>query len=155
MDDYLYKQLICLNGHQITDRAYQDEEVNEFCQKCGAKVIDSCPSCNSQIDGFYYVSGVLSTEKKAVPKYCRNCGKPYPWTRSSLEALEELVSLSQLDIQEKNELYSSASDLISDTPKTKLAAYKWKKIGKPILDVAHDILVEIASDAAIKLIYGK
>ena len=83
--DIQYKQIICLNGHQLTDGANWNKPVTGYCKKCGKKLIDSCP--------------------------------------------------------------------ISDTPKTKLAAYKWKKFGKPILDVAKDILVGIATEATVRTIY--
>ena len=152
--DIQYKQLICLNGHQITDRASQDEIVNEYCQKCEAKVIDSCPTCKAMIEGYYYVSGVFDTYKCPVPKYCKNCGNPYPWTKTALESLDEIVELSQLSEEDKDQLKSSTPDLISDNPKSKVAALKWKTIGKSLLGMAHDILVDVASESIVKLIYG-
>lgn len=153
--DIQYKQIICLNGHQLTDCADWTEPVSGFCKKCGKKLIDSCPNCHSIIEGHYHVDGVaiLGRRSVLVPKYCEKCGKPFPWTEASIKALENLLTLSQLDQQEQNELKDAIPDLVSDTPQTKLAAYKWKKFGKPILDVAKDILVNVASEATVKMLY--
>ena len=153
--DIQYKQIICLNGHQLTDGADWNKPVTGYCKKCGKKLIDSCLNCHSTIKGYYYVDGVtvIGRHSVYVPKYCEACGKPFPWTETSIKALENLLTLSQLDQQEQNELREAIPDLVSDTPKTKLAAYKWKKFGKPILDVAKDILVGIATEATVRTIY--
>lgn len=152
-----YKQVVCLNGHQRSIYADWNKPVKGFCTKCGKELIDACPHCNTVIKGYTSIDGVLDAGIRniPVPKYCEGCGKPLPWTAESEKALIELVNLSQLDIQEKNELNTSIPDLISDTPKSYLAAFKWKKIGKPILDFAHDTIVDIASEATIKLLFGK
>lgn len=151
-----YKQQVCLNGHQITDRAPMNEITNEFCEKCGVSVIDSCPNCHKPILGYVAVDGVvdLTTYTYPVPKYCRYCGQPYPWTKTALESLDEIVELSQLSESDKEQLKSSSPDLIGDNPKSKVAALKWKTIGKSLLGMAHDILVDVASESIVKMIYG-
>lgn len=151
-----FKQRICLNGHQITDRATWNDTTNEFCEKCGAKVIDSCPDCKNQINGYLKIDGVfdISTYTVPVPKYCKKCGNPYPWTKAALEALDEIVELSELSEKDKQTLKDSSLDLISNTPKSKVAALKWKTFGNSLLGIAHDVLVDVASESIVKLIYG-
>lgn len=148
------KQRICLNGHQITDRAPWYEIRKEFCEKCGAQVIDSCPNCYSKIVGYLRVEGVFDLSTVPVPKYCKECGNPYPWTKTALDALDEIVELSELSEKDKKALKASSSDLISNTPKSQVAALKWKMFGKSLLNTAHDILVDVASESIVKLIYG-
>lgn len=154
MDSYQYKQLVCLNGHQISVETDMDAEIDEYCEKCGAKVTDECSNCHTKINGYLYMSGVIETPHVSVPNYCLHCGKPYPWTETAIDSLEELINLTQLDIQRQNDLKESIPDLIGDTPKATLAAYKWKKFGQPILSVAKDIFVDIVSEATLKLLYG-
>lgn len=153
-----YKQSICLNGHQITDEFSPNETVTGYCEQCGAKLIDSCPHCKYPIEGFYYPDGVVylrsPNDKLPVPKYCKKCGTPYPWTKDSLDALNEVIQLSNLSIQDKESLQASTPDLLVDTPRTKVAVLKWKTIGKSILNLAHDIIVEVASESITKAIYG-
>lgn len=151
-----YKQRVCLNGHQITDRVSLNEATNEFCQQCGTQVIDSCPNCKNPILGYLQISGVydLTSYTVPVPKYCRSCGSPYPWTKSALEALDEIVELSNLSRKDKQVLKDSSPDLVGNTPKSQVAALKWRKFGKSILGMAHDIIVDVASESIAKMIYG-
>ena len=81
-----------MNGHQITASALsQPEHRQKFCQKCGEQTIVSCSSCNEPIRGHYHVPDVLFLGKTPVPKYCLNCGEPYPWQAFSIENLLEIV----------------------------------------------------------------
>lgn len=66
-----------------------------------------------------------------------------------------MVNLSELDNNQKDDLKESVPDLLSDTPKSKLAVFKWKNIGKSILPYIRDILVEVASESIVRALYGK
>lgn len=151
-----YKQKICLNGHQISDRSPLDSETHEFCEECGAKVIDSCPHCEEIIEGYLSIDGVfdLSSYTSPIPKYCKNCGTPYPWTETALNSLNELIELSELNEKDKEALKSSSADLLTENPRSKIAVLKWKTIGKSLLNLAHDIIVDIASESVVKMMYG-
>lgn len=152
------KQLVCLNGHQATDNLYPNKVGDGYCEQCGAKLIDSCLNCNYPIDGLYHPDGVTIlrsyNDTTPVPKYCKKCGTPYPWTQSSLDALNEVIQLSNLSTKDKESLKASTPDLLVSTPKTKVAVLKWKTIGQSALKLAHDIIVEIASESIVKAIYG-
>jgi hypothetical protein len=74
-------QQVCLNGHQITDRYHRSPEFHRaFCDKCGAKTIHQCPSCNTEIKGKYHIDGVVAIGfRTPVPKFCVKCGAKFPW----------------------------------------------------------------------------
>jgi hypothetical protein len=83
-------QLVCINGHQITDSYHGSPELRkDFCNVCGAMTIHTCPNCNSEIKGNYQVEGVISFFPTSVPEYCHSCGEPYPWTLNNPEENEE------------------------------------------------------------------
>jgi hypothetical protein len=95
------------------------------------------------------------TSPYLVPHYCYNCGKPYPWTQAKLEAAKEFAEeLDGLSSKEKDVLKQSIEELARDTPKTKVAAVKVKKIlakaRGAALSMLRDILVDIASETAKK-----
>ncbi|WP_318531287.1 DUF2321 domain-containing protein [Lactiplantibacillus pentosus] len=92
-----------------------------------------------------------------IPKYCKNCGKPYPWTESAVKSAQDLISYSELSSDEVKDFQGSIPDLLSDTPKTKLASTKFKiyaaKAGTVVAQGLRDILVDIASEAVKKSIW--
>lgn len=150
------KQQICLNGHQISYGVNPETVTNEFCSTCGKTVISECQECQSNIFG--YLSEDLMYELAGggirVPKYCKHCSNPYPWTKKSLDAASELIALSDLNQQEKDDFNESIPDLISDTPKTKVAMVKFKKYsvkaGAVVASSLRELLVDVASEATIK-----
>lgn len=151
---------ICLNGHLITDSIQEFPEKREnFCSKCGAKTIIECPECKNSIRGFRYTEGGFCLSYKyEVPLYCYNCGKPYPWVEEKLNTTKELLKLDLvLSDDDKNELSSNMESLLSETPRTQLAATKFKnllaKAGSATASAAKDILVDIASETAKKIIW--
>ncbi|WP_222710150.1 DUF2321 domain-containing protein [Lactobacillus apis] len=154
-----YKQSICLNGHQASVNININSVIDSFCTECGAKLITNCMNCDFPIEGDWSRSGAgfvdLTHHDIPIPKYCVNCGKPYPWTQSALNAINEMVNLSELNSNQKDDLKGSIPDLLSDTPKSKLAVFKWKNIGKTILPYIHDIIVEVASESIVKALYSK
>lgn len=120
---------ICLNGHCITGaaRTYPSDRQN-FCDKCGAATIMECPECHADIRGEYQADGLLNFAAFPVPAYCSNCGKPYPWTKSAIEAVAELIQEDE-EMQEaaKEALVASLPDVITETPRTNLAATRVRK----------------------------
>ncbi len=72
---------VCLNGHQITAHSNgSPARRRKYCNECGAETIHQCPNCGTPIHGAYIVPGVLGLGRPPVPKRCRDCAKPYPWT---------------------------------------------------------------------------
>lgn len=120
---------ICLNGHCITGAARTcPSDRQNFCDKCGAATIMECPECHADIRGEYQADGLFNFAAFPVPAYCSNCGKPYPWTKSAMEAVAELIQEDE-DMQEaaKEALVASLPDVIAETPRTNLAATRVRK----------------------------
>lgn len=91
-----YTQLICLNGHQITDRLECSERGHQkHCDKCGKETISACPSCHAPILGDYDVPGVCAIGFSAeVPEYCASCGEAFPWTAKKANSIDgDIISI--------------------------------------------------------------
>ena len=102
--------------------------------------------------------GVRSFAGYAVPAYCHGCGKPYPWTDASIRAAKELADeLSELTIDEREQLKKSVDDIVADTPQTVLAATRFKRLaekaGKGALDTFKSVLIAVLSEEAKKILF--
>ena len=153
---------VCLNGHVITDRYEKSPNLRkQFCSECGKETIFQCPSCNANIQGDYHVDGVvyLTTSEPTAPAYCHNCGKPYPWTESNLKAISDLLELDeQLQKSDVETMKELLPDLITDTPKSKVAGAKYKivmrKAGKATAEAVKELIIGIASETIKKSLFG-
>jgi hypothetical protein len=146
---------VCMNGHKITEYAIsQPESRQKFCELCGAETIDKCPECNTTIRGFRHIEGVFHTSKKAVPKYCIECGAAYPWQASSIENLKDVLSESGLSQQDIQDIETALPDIVRDTTKTEGASLRIKRIlgslGKDFYSIVIKIVSDIASETAKK-----
>jgi hypothetical protein len=120
-----------------------------YCPQCGAASIRECSHCKSSID--------LDDQIPEKPSYCSGCGKPFPWTEAALTAAKEYTDEAEgLSAQEKTALKATFDELTGDGPRTELAANRFKRLLKKLApDVAEGIrktIVEIASEAAAKLL---
>jgi hypothetical protein len=93
------------------------------------------------------------------PKYCGECGKPFPWTETALSAAKQYTNdLDQLSPEEKTVLKGTFDDLTSDTDRTPLAASRFKKfmskIGPAAGGVLQKIVENVATEAAKKMMGG-
>ncbi len=146
---------VCLNGHFITANYHKyPEHSQNACTECGAKTITTCLSCNAEIRGSFDLS-FYNYGQKDVPKYCHECGAPYPWTSKRLEAIKMLLDEDEhLDQEAKDRAIEAIPDLVSDTPSTPLAEARWKKLlmktSKVVGEGIKTILIEVASEAAKK-----
>jgi hypothetical protein len=81
-------------------------------------------------------------------------GKPFPWTESALFAGGEYTDNLDLNPEEKDALKSTFEDLASDTPRTPLAASRFKlfvtKVGPEAGRVLQQIVVSVMTEAAKK-----
>lgn len=153
--------LICLNGHAINTAFRKCPTLNKrFCDKCGAKTIWKCPSCDKEIEGSLQCDEEAGNDPFfPVPAYCQYCGNPFPWTESRIKAAKELVfELEDLTDEEKRTLGSSFNDIARETPGTDLAATKIKKImttaKKETATIIMKVVTSIASEAAKKILWG-
>jgi hypothetical protein len=75
-----------------------------------------------------------------------------------MNAARDLISLSDLDDADKEALTTDLPDLAQDTPRTKVAATRFKKLvaklGGGVASAVRDIVVDVASEAAKKTIFG-
>lgn len=158
--DYFDTSEICLNGHLITSMASSSPQFRKkFCDECGEKTITNCPSCNSPIKGFHHIDGVVGFFDSPIPKFCDNCGNPFPWTIKQTNAAKELIKIVEnLSNEEKSDFINSIDDLVKNTPSTSVAQIKYKKYivkaGKEIAQGLRDILINIVSETVKRTIFG-
>src|SRR3990172_9476072 len=137
---------ICQNGHVANSTTRNMPEFNQkFCEKCGSATITNCPECNSPIRGSYWGGGL--TGRYMTPSFCINCGQPFPWTKSKLQAAHELAQeLDNVTEEDRAILHQSIDDLVKDTPSTTVAATRFKKImvkvGQGAASMFREILVD-------------
>jgi len=160
MSDHYDVAQICLNGHVINSSTRDFPEDNKkFCDKCGASTITNCPNCNTEIQGYHDIDGVISIQEYELPAFCPNCGKPYPWTETKIQAVRDLAKeLENISEDEKKILSESIDEIVKDTPRTALGATRTKrilsKVSNPtVVDAFKKILVDIISETAKKIIW--
>ncbi len=156
--DY-YSMLVCENGHVLTDRLERSSNDSKYCNTCGARTISVCPGCGAKIRGDLIDSGVVCIGFTPIaPKYCPECGEPFPWTAAAIEALRELAELDDdLSEADREMLVESAETAMTENPKTKVSALKVKKVlakaGKATASAARDLLVDVLAESAKKMIW--
>jgi hypothetical protein len=149
---------ICLNGHVVNthfiSRPYNNKD---FCPKCGEPSIYECSNCENPIDG-YSLGNVIYTYEK--PFYCKECGKPFPWTVKKINSINELIALEDsLNDIEKKIFKDSIDDISKNTETSEISANKiiilLKKISKQTGIVTRNLIVDIASEAIKKIILDR
>lgn len=158
---------ICKNGHVTTIYAEMNpEERQKYCIECGEKNYLVCPNCETPIPGGeiekkYIGMGEATRhegtkiESYSVPKYCGNCGEPYPWTKEKLQAFKDFTELTEgLSEDEKEVLENNVDDILSQTPQTKNAVLQIKGIlrdqSPEIAKTLKDLMMEFATEVAVK-----
>lgn len=150
---------VCTNGHVVSAMLNSlEDKRGEFCEQCGKSTIVTCPSCNKPIQGWAHNPHVSMLVEFSPPNFCLFCGKSFPWTESKIEALQELIEFEKgLSEEDKGLMKNTIDDIINETPKTKIASMKFKqgfsKLGKESGKIARDILVDIASETAKKVLF--
>lgn len=160
---------ICLNGHIVNTESDSRPEFNErFCSRCGASVITACPNCGTSIIGTYRHPDVFHTDRfpelvsvpiTKSPRFCSNCGKPYPWTESAVEAAKELArELDNLTEEEKGTLERSIDEIVRDTPQATVATNRFKRLvskaGKGASELFRSLLANVVSETIKRSIWG-
>jgi hypothetical protein len=152
-----YSRQTCLNGHVITSYVHSEwTNLQPFCSKCGAKTIIECPHCQAEQRGFN--ENVMRPDRAEPDSFCYNCGQPYPWTQSRLDAASLLIEENEtLSPAEKLQLNSSLLDITSDTPKTEVAITRIKRLlpkaGTALAGTVRRLFVDIVSETVRKAIW--
>ena len=148
---------ICRNGHVVLGSVKDSPQFRKsFCEDCGAATIEECQTCGWPIAGISPNAWMSGGGPYQPPRYCGECGKPFPWTEMALSAAKEYTDdLNELSPEEKTELKGTFDDLTSDTNRTPLAASRFKKfiskIGPGAGAVLQKILENIATETVKKM----
>ena len=154
------KSAICEKGHlQLSTLYFSEVYPNSYCKECGSKIIDKCPHCNAEIQGgvAYHRTGresvvyrdlTTKTEKypnNTVPKYCHNCGKPYPWIENFLNTYKDTLSLAlENETELQNKIYNATEELVKNNFDLKSPMANFFKL---LLDKAGDLAKGIVVDS--------
>jgi hypothetical protein len=156
---------ICLNGHVVTPQLDNFPAMSQnFCSTCGVKTITTCQKCQDEIRGLSRYARPRDTmhggniaPTYVRPAYCPNCGEPYPWTDTALEAAADLASEIELSESDATALKATFADLVHDTPQTTVAASRFRRIiakaGPMAAEGFKTILVNVVTEAAKKLMF--
>ncbi len=151
---------ICLNGHVVNIAIKATPEHSaKFCKICGQPTVTACSACKTDIRGKHFMKGVWSlSDRIPLPRFCETCGNPYPWTQAKMKAAEDLAgSIDSLSDEDRSNLKSSVGEIVKDTPQTTVAAARLKKLmkkaGKGATEGFKNILTDIVSEAAKKMIW--
>ena len=170
---YNLKSAICEKGHlQLSTLHFYEVYPNSYCKECGSKIIDKCPHCDAEIQGgvAYHRTGresvvyntlTTKTQKYAndtVPKYCHNCGKPYPWTEEFLNVYKETLSLAlENETELQNKIYNATEELVKNnfdlkSPMANFFKLLLNKAGDLAKDVVVDTLSSVASEQFLQFL---
>lgn len=147
-----YIAAVCENGHYATASLESTSIDQGFCEQCGSKIITKCPECGTPIRGKYHSPGLLDLTSFKVPAYCYKCGAAFPWTKSALEVATALIEEDdQLVPEAQSALIEVLPDIITETPKTNLAAIRFKKALASVGRFTAEGLRQFAIDFACEL----
>ncbi len=150
---------ICENGHVINWFAESSPQKNQdYCTACGTLTLKTCSHCQQTIRGYLHTRGVVRHVPSVAPSFCHKCGTAYPWTEKGIKAAKDLIAEAEkLSPEEKEALSKSLDDIVCDTPSTQAAVIRFKKFlpktGKEIAEALRSIVVDVASEAAKKLLW--
>jgi hypothetical protein len=152
---------VCPNGHVVNWATIESPTHNKkYCEKCGEPTLSSCPSCHMSIRGEYHVPRVISMGSYDLPPpaFCHNCGKAFPWTERKQQAAIDLFIEETQDQEEQREFRESVEQITKDTPQANVASKRIMrllgKVGKGTASAIRDILVNLASEGAKKILMG-
>ena len=143
---------VCENGHCASASLDTTSFRQHYCERCGAKILTQCPHCLTPIKGKFYTPKFADLTAFPVPVYCYFCGKPFPWTQAALDATKAIVEEDDvLTPSEQTDLVDVLPDIITETPRTSLAAARMKKALRTAGRFTADALRQFALDFACEL----
>lgn len=145
-----YPAFICGNGHCRSSFAHTCTD--KFCEQCGAAIISKCPHCGNTIQGRY--DGAFGYPAKyIVPSYCKDCGKPYPWTSSAIQAAIDILAEDEsLSTDAYEKIVEILPDVVTETPKSQLAVIRLKNALKSIGKFAAEGLRQFIIDFGCEVV---
>ena len=152
-------QQVCEKGHKITGQyPIRPQDQQKFCRKCGANTIIACPKCDAKIKGDRFErrrNRLELVESPDIPSYCSSCGEPYPWTQKRIQtAIQILAEFGDLDEQEKKTIEQDVENIAKDVPEAELSARRIKRIWKKCSNAGYEVIMELASRTAAKILKG-
>lgn len=150
---------VCPNGHVTNDSTQRYPQHNkDYCDRCGEKTITACAKCNSPIQGDYHVDGALVMgDDYRPPSFCHKCGQAFPWTERSQQAALELFLEENHSEEDQEEFRKSVQQITQDTAQAQVASKRIGRllgtIGKHTASAIRDILVNVASESAKKMLF--
>ena len=155
-------QLVCANGHLLNDWAQAQAAPDaKFCPECGEGTLSRCPECDTALRARFLPEGERNGGKRLAraPRYCHECGSPFPWTAERLLAADELAAqLDDLSDEERRLLRAAFRDILTENPRTEVAALRIKRAaeqaGKGAGRILFEVVENLASETAKRLILG-
>src|ERR1700677_3622724 len=95
---------VCLQGHLVLSSLKEFPQFRKsFCEDCGAATISQCQTCGWPGAGLGPNSWMGGGGPYRPPRFCGECGTPFPWTEKALSAAKEYTDdLAQLSAKEKD-----------------------------------------------------
>ena len=149
---------VCPNGHVANDTMHKAPEFNKaFCPQCGEPTTAACPKCAAEIQGEYHEPGVAVIGfPYHPPAFCHKCGAAFPWTERRKKAALELLIEEEITDEDRRVFEQSVGEITKDTPEAQVASKRilkvLRKVGSSTASAVRDILVDIASEAAKKIL---
>jgi hypothetical protein len=156
-----YTAVVCMSGHMVNAQSELAPERNaSFCSLCGQPTISACKECATPIRGELYGPGTVhSAYGTNPPAYCHQCGGAHPWTSGRLAAAQDMAGeLEKLSPKERALLASSLADIMTDGPRTELAASRVKRLlvkAGPAGAVLYKFVVDFGAKVAAEIILSR
>jgi hypothetical protein len=158
LKDEFDEAVICNNGHAMNAYAKSNPDRNSrFCIKCGEKGIKKCSKCGRKIRGVFHSRESGPSMNYEIPRFCHWCGTAYPWTELKMKQAQTIIEeVKGLNSKEKEELKTTVDEIFHDTNPT--APYRFKellkKVGKASGKMLYQLVVDISSETAKKILLG-
>ncbi len=116
-----------------------------------------CPKCNMQIRGYYHIPNCVGNFDFSPPNFCYSCGGEFPWTERKRQSALDLFLEEIQDKKDQETFRQSLADVVKDNPQAKVGASRIAKLlskaGNATANAIRDILVDIVSESAKKVIF--
>jgi hypothetical protein len=151
--------LICRNGHVITTGLESSPGMYaKYCRRCGEATISECPNCHTKIRGYYRIEGIALIGGYVIPKFCHECGKPYPWTERKMDAVYKLIDENKkLNSSEKEVLKKLIWEIVIESPTEDMAIEKAKRLlqimGNEAVKLLKSLLSDLLSEVVIRQLF--